>query len=175
MPNIAKRTLKFTQGLGYGTLTTGAALGTLFLAAATWGLAITGVGIPLAFVTGVGTAGCGYGTVFFAKKTGHKFGRAFEEGKHHHDHNDQNINYGFTEVDVNSITGSNAANSLKNNKTSKSSSAKEDQLGNSSNPNAHKPLFSAPVTEKTQITLVMSDTAPTQDPINKTSMISPAA
>lgn len=82
MPGFGKRTLKFTQGLGYGTLTTGAGLLTLTMATVTMGLAMTGVGLPLAFLTGAGTVGCGALTVVSGKRTGHKFGRAFEEGEH---------------------------------------------------------------------------------------------
>lgn len=82
MPGFGKRTLKFSQGLGYGTLTTGAGLLTLTMATVTMGLAMTGVGLPLAFLTGAGTVGCGALTVLSGKRTGHKFGRAFEEGEH---------------------------------------------------------------------------------------------
>lgn len=82
MPNIAKRPLKFTQGLGYGVLTIGAGLTTLFLGTATVGLFMTGIGAPLGLLTAAGTAGTGYGTLFFGKKTGHKMIRTFEEAKH---------------------------------------------------------------------------------------------
>jgi hypothetical protein len=175
MPNIAKRTLKFTQGLGYGTLTAGAGIGTLILATATCGLCMTGLGIPLALVTGAGTAGCGYGTVFFAKKTGHKFVRAFEEGEHHHHDDNHNVNYGFTAVDVNTFTGSNAADTLNKNKTSKSTSVNEDQLRTITEPQVHKPLFSVPDTAKATTAQVIGHTTPTIDPVYETSAISPAA
>ncbi|MBL7478447.1 hypothetical protein [Legionella bononiensis] len=175
MPNIAKRTLKFTQGLGYCTLTAGAGIGTLILATATCGLAMTGVGIPLAFVTGVGAGGCGYGTVFFAKKTGHKFVRAFEEGEHHHHHGNHDVSYGFTAVDVHTFTGSNAADALKKNNTSKSTSANDDQLRTITEPQVHKPLFSVPVTETAPTAQIIGDTSPTIDPNYENSTVSPAA
>lgn len=75
----AKRTLKFTQGLGYGTFMCAAGVGTLVLATATMALAMTGIGVPVAFLTGAGTVGCGAGTVLAGKKMAHKFDRAFGE------------------------------------------------------------------------------------------------
>ena len=81
-PSIGRRVLKGTQGTGYMLLTAGAGLTTVFLATATCGLAMTGIGIPLAIITGAGTAGTGYGTIYFAKRTGHKFIRSAEQGRH---------------------------------------------------------------------------------------------
>lgn len=75
---FAKRTGKAMQGMGYGLTTVGAGVGTLALGTVTLGLAMTVVGIPVALLTGAGTAGCGIGTWKAAKRTGHKFVRAFE-------------------------------------------------------------------------------------------------
>lgn len=88
MSSFARKSLKFTQGLGYGTLTIAAGVGTLVLATATVGLFMTGIGAPVGIVTGAGTIGCGAGTILAGKRTGHKFFRAFEKSNHsHHDNN----------------------------------------------------------------------------------------
>lgn len=78
----AKRTLKFVQGIGYGTLTVGAALGTVTLAVTTVALCATGIGTPVGLLAGAGAVGCGAGTVVAGKRTFHKFGRAFERSYH---------------------------------------------------------------------------------------------
>lgn len=82
--SAAKRTLRFTQGLGWGVLTLGTGTATVFLATATVGLAMTGIGIPLAFVTGAGTVGCGVLTGLCAERTGHNFYKAFAHDHHQH-------------------------------------------------------------------------------------------
>ncbi|CAM2943971.1 hypothetical protein [Legionella worsleiensis] len=88
MSHKKNRSLKFAQGTGYAVLSGVAAVGTVVLATATVGLAMSVVGIPLAFVTGVGTAGCAAGTVYCGYKAGHKFSHAFESSHHenHHHH-----------------------------------------------------------------------------------------
>lgn len=149
MANAAKRTFKFTQGIGYVGLTGVAGLSTFFLATATCALAMTGVGAPLALVTGAGTVGCGVGTVFFAKKSGHKFGRAFEEGDHHHHHrgSDRDIVYGGHHVTTAaSMMGysSNAAQQLSQRSSSKTSNVSDDSVKDIDQKN-HSALFSAPV------------------------------
>lgn len=82
------RVVKASQGLGYSLLTVGAGVTTFAMGTATAGLAMTGVGIPLAALTAAGTGGCGYGTFFFGKKTGHKFARAFQANHHEHTHHE---------------------------------------------------------------------------------------
>lgn len=82
--SAAKRTLRFTQGLGWGVLTLGAGTATVFLATATVGLAMTGIGVPLAIVTGAGTIGCAALTVLCTERTGHSFYKAFAHNHHHH-------------------------------------------------------------------------------------------
>lgn len=91
MSHKKNRSLKFLQGLGYVVLTGVAAVGTVFLATVTVGLAMTGIGIPLAFVTGAATVGCAAGTGYFAFEAGHKFVHAFESDDYDHHHYVTNV------------------------------------------------------------------------------------
>lgn len=178
MANAAKRTFKFTQGIGYVGLTGIAGISTFFLATATCALAMTGVGVPLALVTGAGTVGCGAGTIFFAKKSGHKFGRAFEEGDHHHHHrgNDRGIEYGRHHVTTAASMldhGSNAANQLSSQRNaSKPGSANEDSVEQVDQQH-HGALFSAPVEKDPNTQYVGA--APVIDTTYESSIMGPAA
>lgn len=83
-PSFGKRSLKFTQGIGYASLSSAAVVGTLVLGTATIALFMTGIGAPLGIVTGAGTVGCGAAVVFSGKRAGHKFDRAFEKEDRSH-------------------------------------------------------------------------------------------
>ena len=70
--SIGHRFLDAPEAVGYGVVTLAGGSVTLALATATIALAMTGVGLPIALITGAMTLGCASGTTYTGSKTIHK-------------------------------------------------------------------------------------------------------
>lgn len=81
---VGHRFLDAPEAVGYGILTVAGGSVSLALATATVALAMTGVGLPIAFITGVMTLGCASATTYTGSKTIHKISHV--AGGHGHCH-----------------------------------------------------------------------------------------
>jgi hypothetical protein len=82
--NIGHRFFDAPEAVCYGVITVTGACVTTALATATVALAMTGIGIPVAFLTGAMTLGSAAGTTYTGSKTAHKTSHVFgREGDCH--------------------------------------------------------------------------------------------
>lgn len=70
--SVGHRLFDVPQAAGYSILTVAGGSVSLALATATVALAMTGIGIPVAFITGVMTLGAASGTTYVGSKAIHK-------------------------------------------------------------------------------------------------------
>ena len=82
--SVGHRVFDASESLGYGIVTVAGGAVTIGFATVTVGLVMTGIGIPVAILTGLMTLGCASGTTYTGSKTVHKISHVFGGKGHCH-------------------------------------------------------------------------------------------